>query len=155
MQIFPSPRPLWSPPEPSMLSNAETSYQHGVNGVKRKPTNTHGNSGSYTGTMPSTINETYRSLPTVGFFYLQSNSATETRMGEQIGDSLNNIANAAVQNNDTVGKLVIANNNLTDSIVSLQAHNLKLSKLAKKLTVGTPEVANLSKYDKLPWDPTD
>ena len=90
-----------------------------------------------------------------GGFYLQSNSATETRMGEKIGDSLNNIANAAVQNNDTVGKLVIANNNLTDSIVSLQAHNLKLSKLAEKLTAGTPEVANLSKYDKLPWDPTN
>ena len=86
---------------------------------------------THTATVEATLDYAFnyqrdiQKLANGGVFYLQSNSATETRMGEQIVDSLNNIANAAVQNNDTIGKLVIANNNLTDSIVSLQAHNLK------------------------------
>ena len=96
-----------------------------------------------------------QNLTNGGDFNIEDNIATETRIREKVVDSLSNLANAAVQKNDTVGKNYISNKTLTDSIVSLQAHNLKLSKLAKKLTVGTPEVANLSKYDKLPWDPTD
>ena len=74
-------------------------------------------------------------------------------MVEQSFYSLDNLANAAVQKNDTVEKLVIVNKTLTDLISSLQVHDLKLIKLIKKLTAGTPAVSNPSKYDKPPWDP--
>ena len=68
--------------------------------------------------------------------------------------SLDNPHNAAVQKNYTVEKLVIANKTLTDSIAILQAHNLNLIKLVKKLTAGTFEAANPSKDDKPQWDTT-
>ena len=65
-------------------------------------------------------------------------------------DSLNNLANAAVQKNDTVEKRFISNKTLTDSIASPHSHSPKLIKLVKKLPAGTPVVANPIKYDKLP-----
>ena len=64
--------------------------------------------------------------------------------------SLDNLSNSAVQNNDTVEKLVMTNKTLTDSIASLQAHNLKLVNLVKNLTSGTPAVTNPRKDDKPP-----
>ena len=64
--------------------------------------------------------------------------------------SLDNLSNSAVQNNDTVEKLVMTNKTLTDSIASLQAHNLKLVNLVKNLTAGTPAVTNPRKDDKPP-----
>ena len=71
--------------------------------------------------------------------------------------SLYNLANAAAQNNDTVKKLVMSNKTLADSIASLQAQNLKLIQLVKKLTAAPPSLATFSnpnKYLKPPWYPT-
>ena len=68
--------------------------------------------------------------------------------------SIDNLENAAVQKNNTVEKLVITKENLTDSIAILQAHNLKIIKLVKKLTAGTISVSNPSKDAKPPWDLT-
>ena len=48
----------------------------------------------------------------------------------------------------------MTNKTLTDSIASLQAYNLKIIKLVKKTTAGTPEVEKPIKYDKPPWNPT-
>ena len=88
--MLPSPRSLWSPPEPSITSNAEASSQIVANGFACQKTNKHGNSGSDTGPLRSMNNDTSR-----------------IRMGEQMVASLYNLANAAVQKNDTVEKLVM------------------------------------------------
>ena len=54
----------------------------------------------------STFNKQWdiQKLNKVGYFDIQANSATETGMGEQLVDSLYNLANAAVQKKDTVEK---------------------------------------------------
>ena len=54
--------------------------------------------------------------------------------------SLDNLANAEVQKDGTFEKLLMTNKTLNDSIASLQAQNLKLIKIVKKLTSGTPAV---------------
>ena len=64
--MFPSPRLIWPPPEPSMLYNAEVSSQIGANGVAHQKINKHGNSESYTGPMLSTNNKKFRSSQMVG-----------------------------------------------------------------------------------------
>ena len=64
--------------------------------------------------------------------------------------SIDNLANAAVQKNDTFEKLVMSNKTVTDSIACIQAQNMKL----EKLTAGTPAVSNPRKDDKTSWDPT-
>ena len=54
----------------------------------------------------STFNKQWdiQKLANVGYFDLQANSTTETGMGEQLVDSLYNLANAEFQKNDTVEK---------------------------------------------------
>lgn len=52
-------------------------------------------------------------------FQGHANSATEDELSEQLVASLDNLANAAVQKNDTVEKLVISNKTLTDTVATL------------------------------------
>ena len=68
--------------------------------------------------------------------------------------SLENLVNAGVHKNHTVEIFFMTNKTLTDSIASLKVQNLKLIKLAKRLTSGTPAAANPNKDEKPPWDPT-
>ncbi len=76
--------------------------------------------------------------------------------------SLDNLANAAVQKNDTVEKLVLTNNKLatanatlTEHIARLQAHNTTLLHLLDKHTVsGTSGVKTTITDDYNGWDPT-
>ena len=76
--------------------------------------------------------------------------------------SLDNLANAAVQKNDTVEKLVLtntqlatANATLTEHIARLQAHNTTLLKLVEKHTLGGTSVDKITPTDNYnAWDPT-
>ena len=52
-------------------------------------------------------------------FQGHANSAREDELSERMVASLDNLANAAVQKNDTVEKLVISNKTLTDTVATL------------------------------------
>ncbi len=57
----------------------------------------------------------------------QANAAVNNaQWSSQMITSLDNLANTAVQKNDTVKQLVIANKQLTDTITKLQEDNAKL-----------------------------
>ena len=52
--------------------------------------------------------------------------------------SLDNLANAMVQKNNTVEKLVVANKQLTDTIAKLQEDDAKLLHIIKQMAGQTP-----------------
>ena len=60
-----------------------------------------------------------------------ANAVTKQQMGNNMVTALDNLANAAVQKNDTIEALVIANKNLTDS---LAAHDAKCAHLLSIIT---------------------
>ena len=59
-------------------------------------------------------------------------------MEKQVVASLDNIANASVQRNDTVEKFVISNKNITNNLESLQADNEKIIELIQALLTFPP-----------------
>jgi len=62
-----------------------------------------------------------------GTFDGHANAAvSDEQLSQQMIDSLDNLAMAAVQKNNTVGKLVIANKQVTDTVAKLQAEDAKL-----------------------------
>ena len=58
----------------------------------------------------------------------------------QMITSLNNVANAAVQKNNTVEKLVVANKQLTDTITKLQDDNAKLLYIIQQMAGNHPRM---------------
>ncbi|KAL7478350.1 hypothetical protein ACHAW6_004115 [Cyclotella cf. meneghiniana] len=93
---------------PSMLYNAVASCKPGVNGDVSHPSNICGSTGSTTGQLPSTR------------IMSQANAAVEdVQWSSQMITSLDNHANSAVQKNNRVEKVVVANKNLTDTIMKL------------------------------------
>eukprot|EP00804_Cyclotella_cryptica_P005892 CCRYP_000167-RA/>CCRYP_000167-RA protein AED:0.47 eAED:0.47 QI:0/-1/0/1/-1/1/1/0/84 len=78
--------------------------------------------------------------------------------------SLDNLANAAIQKNNTNDKLVLTNNqlaaaneSLTDHVSRLQAHNTTLLHLLEKYAGSTPGVVKASTPtdNNNVWDPLD
>ena len=99
---------------------------------------------------------------TGGTFRHQAHSAIDNDLSEKMVHSLDNLANAAVQKNDTVEKLVLTNNQLatanatlTEHIARLQAHNTTLLQLVEKHTGGgTSGVKTTTTNNYNAWDPT-
>jgi len=95
-------------------------------------------------------------------FRHQAHSAIDNDLSEKMVHSLDNLANAAVQKNDTVEKLVLTNNQLatanatlTEHIARLQAHNTTLLQLLENHTGGSTSGVNTTttaNYNA--WDPT-
>ena len=79
------------------------------------------------------------------------NQAAEIEQAQQMVTSLDNLANAAVQKNDTVEKLVVANKQLTDTITKLQEDNAKLLHIIQQMAGQTPRTSQhqqaLTRYD--------
>ncbi|KAL7483327.1 hypothetical protein ACHAW6_010674 [Cyclotella cf. meneghiniana] len=69
----------------------------------------------------------------------QANAAVDDmQWSSQMITSLDNLANAAVQKNDTIEQLVIANQLLTDTVTKLQEDNTKLLQIIQQLAGHTP-----------------
>ena len=98
---------------------------------------------------------------TGGTFRHQAHAAIDDDLSEKMVLSLDNLANAAVQKNDTVEKLVTSNNQLassnaalTEHIARLQAHNTTLLQLVGKNTGGSTSGARAPTTDtNNTWDP--
>ena len=69
-------------------------------------------------------------------FNRTENSATEAEMGDNMISALDNLENAAVQKNDTVERLVIANKALTDSLAARDAECSRLLTIITTLSTG-------------------
>ena len=88
-----------------------------------------------------------------------ANNAEADVMGDKMVTALDNLANAAVQKNDTFENLVLSNKTLTDTNKKLQDDNRKLlavitalsTKGAPKTTSGRDRSGAGSEH---PWDPT-
>ena len=82
---------------------------------------------------------------------------TDEEMSQQMVESLDNLANAAVTKNDTVERLVLANKKLSDLVDKLTADNAKLIGIIAQMSlccpIGTPNTAQ-STGSKQAWDPT-
>ena len=63
-------------------------------------------------------------ITAVGVFH-SANTATEDLMMQQMGQSLENLANTAVAKNDTIEQLVKSNKQLTDAVEKLTSDNKK------------------------------
>ncbi|KAL7474049.1 hypothetical protein ACHAW6_000047 [Cyclotella cf. meneghiniana] len=64
----------------------------------------------------------------------EANAAVDdTQWSSQMITSLDNLANVAVQKNDRVEKLVVANKQLTDTITKLQEDNAKLLHIIQQM----------------------
>ena len=76
----------------------------------------------------------------------------EEAMGEQMVTALDNLANAAVQKNDTVEQLVKSNSTLTLTIKSQQEEIKRLHDILSNLSTGkpapTPKTPDYTKYNK-------
>ena len=91
---------------------------------------------------------------TGGTFLHQANSAVEEdQWSTQMITSLDNLANAAVQKNDTVERLVVANKLLTDTVAKLQEDNTKLLAVIQQLA-GSGNTQRPTAHSSTPkWDP--
>ena len=79
---------------------------------------------------------------TGGTIMSQANTAVDdTQWSSQMITSLDNLANAVVQKNDTVEKLVVANKQLTDTIAKLQEDNAKLLHIIQQMAGQTPRTS--------------
>ncbi|KAL7474229.1 hypothetical protein ACHAW6_000215 [Cyclotella cf. meneghiniana] len=79
---------------------------------------------------------------TGGTIMSQANTAVDdTQWSSQMITSLDNLANAAVQKNDTVEKLVVANKQLTDTIAKLQEDNAKLLHIIQQMAGQSPRTS--------------
>ena len=65
-----------------------------------------------------------------------ANSAKEKEMGTKMVDALDNLANAAVQHNDTFKQLVKTNQTLTNTVSSQQAEIKRLLTIVTALSSG-------------------
>ncbi|KAL7475800.1 hypothetical protein ACHAW6_001700 [Cyclotella cf. meneghiniana] len=110
-----------------MPYNAVTSHKPDVNANSSQPCNTHGSVGKITGQQLSMSNGT-------SHISLVANAAVDNEQwSSQMTTSLNNLANAAVQKNDTVERLVLANKLLTNTVAKLQEDNAKLLTVIQQL----------------------
>ena len=76
---------------------------------------------------------------TGGTLMTQANAAVDNaQWSSQMITSLANLANKAVQKNDTVQQLVIANKQFTDTIAKIQEDNAKLLHIIQQLASHTP-----------------
>ncbi|KAL7477463.1 hypothetical protein ACHAW6_003269 [Cyclotella cf. meneghiniana] len=83
----------------------------------------------------------------------QANAAVnDIQWSSQMIPWLDNLANTAVQKNDTVDQLVIANKQLTDTITKLQEDNAKLLHIIQQLEGHTPGT-NKHQPTTSKWDP--
>ena len=82
---------------------------------------------------------------------------TDEEMSQQMVESLDNLANAAVTKNDTVERLVLANKKLSDSVDKLTTDNAKLISIVAQMSLcrptGTQNTAEPT-GPKPAWDPT-
>ena len=67
-----------------------------------------------------------------------NDTVDDTQWSSQMITSLDNLANAMVQKNNTVEKLVVANKQLTDTIAKLQEDDAKLLHIIKQMAEQTP-----------------
>lgn len=76
---------------------------------------------------------------TGGTIMSQANAAVDdTQWSSQMITSLDNLANAAVQKNDTVERLVVANKQLTDTVTKLHEENAKLLNIIQHMAGQPP-----------------
>ncbi|KAL7487086.1 hypothetical protein ACHAW6_012695 [Cyclotella cf. meneghiniana] len=78
---------------------------------------------------------------TGGTVMSEANASVDNAQGSsQMITSLDNLANAAVQKNDTVERLVVANKQLMDTITKLQEDNAKLLNIMQQMAGNHPRL---------------
>ena len=88
-----------------------------------------------------------------------ANNAQEIEMGDKMVSALDNLANAAVQKNDTFEQLVASNKTLTEAIKSQQDENKKLLAIITALSISDRGAASGKTSTTtgggrdIPWDP--
>ena len=87
-----------------------------------------------------------------------ANAATSANLGNNMITVLDNLANAAVQKNNTVEMLVVANKSLTDSLAARDKECDRLLAIITALSTGRGaggggDGDGDSKGSKPPWDP--
>ncbi len=92
---------------------------------------------------------------TGGTILHQANAAVDDdQWSTQMITSLDNLANAAVQKNDTVERLVVANKLLTDTVAKLQEDNTKLLAVIQQLAGSGHTQRPSPAHSSTPkWDP--
>ena len=90
---------------------------------------------------------------TGNYFNGMANQAEENQMGDKMVSALDNLANAAVQRNDTFEQLVKANATLTKSVESQQAEIKRLLTIVTALSSGKqPQLPSASGEGDGNWD---
>ena len=82
-----------------------------------------------------------------------ANQALEDEMGDKMVNALDNLANAAVQKNDTVEQLVATNKKLTDTVASQQTEIKRLLSIVTALSSGGKSPPTNNDGPSNNWDP--
>ena len=141
-QEYPSPNKPWSPQAPSMHSNAVISQEAWKEGSHR--TDDQKTWPNWKNHWTQAFNEN-RAIQCLTGKIFCANITIEDEFLEKMVLSLDNLANAEVQKNDTIEKLIDINKQQQETIHNLQAQNGELLTLLKHLSE-TPTTIGKQEY---------